>query len=108
MRPISNGEVVQFNVFVVKPGMMDTFIETQRAGLPGFGDIEGLQASRLYRANDGNACVLVSSWESELAQQRFSKSAAFRAHRDLLLPLIESASPSFYTPVYVREGSKTS
>jgi heme-degrading monooxygenase HmoA len=106
MKPISKGEVVQFNVFVVKQGMMDEFVETQRTRLPDFGEIEGLLGSRLYRANGASECVLVSSWESELAQQRFSKSAAFRAHRELLLPLIESASPSFYTPVYIREGSK--
>lgn len=87
------------NVFTPKPGMMETFIQTQLAGLPSLGDIPGSKGSRLYRAQDDKAAILIAFFESKEAHARFSESPAFLQHRQNLLPLLEGTSPGYYTLV---------
>jgi heme-degrading monooxygenase HmoA len=60
--------------------------------------------SHLYRANDDRDAVLVSEWASEAAQRLFAESPAFHAHRARLQPLLDGASPAFYTLAYVRNA----
>lgn len=102
----TRGRLVQFNVFRPKPGMMDAFFQRQIKGLAGLGQIDGLISSRLYRANDDSDAILVSEWESEGAQHRFTETPGFHAHRQSLQPLLESASPAFYTLTYERGATK--
>lgn len=96
--------LVLMNVFRPKPGMMEAFIEGQLEGLPGFGHVPGLIRSHLYRANDDRDAVLVSEWESEAAQRLFAESPAFHEHRARLQPLLDGASPAFYTLAYERNA----
>lgn len=108
MTSSKQGRLVQFNVFSPKPGMMEAFIERQLKGLPGFGRVQGLITSRLYRANDDRDAVLVSEWESEAAQRLFTETPAFHEHRKNLQPLLDSASPAFYRLVYERDAVEAS
>jgi quinol monooxygenase YgiN len=98
----TRGPVALINVFTPKPGMMDAFIAAQLDGLPALGQIAGSLSSRLYRAADDRNAILIGFFEDEDAQRRFAESAAFQAHRQRLLPLLEGASPGFYTLVYAR------
>jgi heme-degrading monooxygenase HmoA len=96
----SRNEFAQINVFTPKPGMMETFMQTQLDGLSGLGDIPGSRGSRLYRARDDRSAVMIAFWEDEAAQKRFTESAAFQQHRQALLPLIEGTAPGFFDLVY--------
>ncbi len=92
-------EFAHINIFTPKPGMMETFIQTQLSGLSTLGDIPGSRGSRLYRAADDKAAILIGFFESEEAHARFSESPAFLLHREKLRPLLEGVSPGYYTLV---------
>ena len=97
------GQLVQINVFKTKTGMMDEFIQMQLKRLPQLGSVQGLLASRLYRANDDRDAILVSTWENEKAQSLFRESPAFHEQRAVLQPFLDSANPALYTLVHLRE-----
>jgi len=97
--------VVQITIFTPNAGQLDEFVKRQVAGVPAFGDIPGWRGTKLYRALDGGNAVMVTHFDSVEDQKRFAATAAFAAHRETLLPLLESASGGPYELVYERAPS---
>ena len=94
MKPIT-----VINRIVVKPGKIDEVIEAQRkyaAALTSNGYIGG----RLYRSLDGQAVVLVSTFQTKTEQEQVMQRADFKEHLQRLQPLVESSSPSVYEEAY--------
>jgi heme-degrading monooxygenase HmoA len=90
--------VTLINCLTVKPGMMDQFIEAQRAfALAGHA---GLNSGRMYRSTDGRTAILVSRFASAAAQQEVLQSDAFKEHLDKLRPMVESSNPAPYEVAY--------
>ena len=98
--------LIQMNVFKPKRGRAGDFVAMQLDRLPRFGDVQGLLASRMYRAIDDSQVILVSEWDHEPSVRRFVESADFQVHRSRVRLLLESANPNFYTLVYERRGAQ--
>ena len=96
--------LAHINIFTPKPGLMDEFIAIQLQGLPALA-VPGSRGSRLYRAKDDGRAILIAYFEDEAAHRHFMESAAFRRHRERLLPLLENTTPGYFTLVYSREGT---
>jgi len=90
------------NVFTPKPGRIDDFIATQLEGVAQLGDIRGLTASRLFRAEDGTRAIQMAAFESVDAHKQFQQSAEFQALRETLLPLIDRTDPGYFRLVHER------
>ena len=91
--------VTVINRLMVKPGKMDEFIDAQRrfvGTLPPCGLVGG----RMYRGADGQSAVLVSTFESQEAQEGLQHRADFRAHLERLRPLVESSTPAVFEEAY--------
>jgi len=96
-----HGPVAVLNVFTLKPGSLDAFVEVQRAALPGLGrQIPGFRGSRLYRALDGSTAAMVSVFDTLEHFKRWTTSEPFVAHRDKIAPLFERTAPGIYEVVY--------
>ena len=94
--------ITQITIFNLQPGQTDEFIRRQMEGLPKFGAIPGSLGSKLYRSLDGKSVVMVSRFESVEHQGRLAATAQFAAHRETLLPLLESSSGGQYELIYER------
>lgn len=97
--------ILQVTVFTPHEGRLGEFIRRQLEGLPKFGDIPGWRGTRLYRSVDDRSAVLISRWDSVADQQRLGETDLFAAHRETLLPLLETASSGAYELIYEREPS---
>src|ERR1035438_2035271 len=95
MKPIT-----QINVFSIKPGKIDEFIEAERSSAASTNLPPGLIGSRMYRSLDGKSVVRVSKYESIEAHKEVHQAEALRQHIDRPSPLFESSSPALYEEVY--------
>jgi heme-degrading monooxygenase HmoA len=97
-------KVVMINVFKVKQGRLDDFVELQRQYLGELSDVpgalEGWRGSRLHRAVDGADAVMISVFDSMEAHKRLIGTARFAEHREKVAALIESAEPRYYSVAY--------
>jgi heme-degrading monooxygenase HmoA len=96
-----NRPIAVLNVFTIKEGWLDAFVEVQRASLPGLGrQIPGFRGSRLYRAVDGTNAAMISVFDSPEHFKRWTASEPFAAHRDKISTMMERAAPGVYEVVY--------
>jgi heme-degrading monooxygenase HmoA len=96
-----DGPIAVLNVFTIKPGWLDAFVEVQRTALPGLGSqIPGFRGSRLYRAVDGTNAAMVSVFDSQEHFKRWTTSEAFIAHRNKISTMMERTAPGIYEVVY--------
>jgi hypothetical protein len=91
--------VTVINRFVLKPGTIDAFIEAQQAFVKALPPC-GLVGGRMYRGTDGASAVLVSTFESKIAQEAIVQRADFKAHLSRLASFVESSSPLVYEEAY--------
>lgn len=90
--------VTLINRLSIKPGMIDEFIEAQRSfasTIPA-----GLVGGRMYRSIDGTSAILVSQFDSLIAQQEIFQTEAFKEHLNKLRPMVDSSSPTVYEEAY--------
>ena len=73
MKPIT-----QINVFSIKPGKIDEFIEAERSYAASTNLPPGLIGSRMYRSLDGKSVVRVSKYESIEAHKEVHQDEALR------------------------------
>ena len=93
--------VVLINVFTLKEGKLDEFIELQTAALHNFkGKVPGWLGSRLHRELDGSSAVMMSIFESREDINRWYETKLFSEHRAKVIPLVERAEPKLYEVVY--------
>lgn len=93
--------VVNISIITPKPERFDEFLELQLAQFRRVrGLVQGLQGSRCYRSTDGRQVVLVALFETAEDALRFSQDERFTDHIARVRPLIESAVPGTYEPVY--------
>jgi heme-degrading monooxygenase HmoA len=96
-----NGPIAVLNVFTLKPGWLDAFVELQRLALPGLArQIPGFRGSRLYRAVDGTTAAMISVFDTQEQFKRWTASEPFVAHREKISTMIERAAPGIYEVVY--------
>jgi heme-degrading monooxygenase HmoA len=89
--------LIVVNRFVARPGCLDELIRIQQQALPQLASgLQGWRGTRLLRGIDGDSAVLLSAFDSEANYVRLRESAAFAAHRERLMPLIERAEPGLY------------
>ncbi|HET7086053.1 MAG TPA: antibiotic biosynthesis monooxygenase family protein [Rhizomicrobium sp.] len=96
--------LAHINIFTPKPGLMEEFIAVQLKGLPAL-TVPGSQGSRLYRAKDDKRAILIAFFEDEAAHRKFLETPAFQRHRERLLPLLENATPGYFTLAYSRDSA---
>jgi quinol monooxygenase YgiN len=92
--------VTQINVFAIKPGKIDEFIEAQGSYAASTHLPKGVIGGRMYRSLDGKSVVRVTQYESIEANKELHQSEALRQHIDRLSALIESSSPALYEEVH--------
>jgi len=99
------GPIVLINLFTVKPGRMDEFIELQRRNLElSSGNVPGWRGSRLHRSTDGRTALMMSMFDSIADHKRLRGSSLFAGHIRKLMPLIEGAEPTYYEVVHEAAG----
>ncbi|HET6971787.1 MAG TPA: antibiotic biosynthesis monooxygenase family protein [Phenylobacterium sp.] len=94
--------ITQITIFNPHPGQLDAFVRHQVEGLSKLGAVPGSLGSKLYRSLDGQNVIMVSRFESAADQDRFAASAQFAAHREMILPFLESRSGGQYELIYER------
>lgn len=92
--------ITQITIFNPRPGQLDAFVQRQLEGLSKLGAVPGSLGSKLYRSLDGKNVIMVSRFESAADQDKFAASAQFAAHREMILPFLESRSGGQYELVY--------
>ena len=93
--------LVVINVFTPKPDAVEAFQALQVDALPRLGAmVQGGRGSRLYRADDRSKFVMVSVFDSVEDFKRFSENEAFVAHRNRVLPYLETSQPGRYELIY--------
>jgi heme-degrading monooxygenase HmoA len=96
-----SGPIAVLNVFTIKEGWLDAFVEVQRTALPSLGrQIPGFRGSRLYRALDGTNAAMISVFDSNEHFKSWTTSEAFTAHRDKISTMMERTAPGIYEVVY--------
>jgi heme-degrading monooxygenase HmoA len=98
--------LVNIGIFTPKPGRTEDFVATQLEGRERLGDIQGLDTSRLYLAEDGSRAIIIAGFDTTEAFDNFQRSPAFQAEREKLKPLIDSVQPGFYRLIYDRTRGK--
>ena len=106
MSSLASKPLFLINIFTPKPGRLDDFLAAQLEGVTRMGEIPGLNASRLYQAEDGSRAILVAGFDSLEAHQAFQDSPVFQAERAKLLPLLEGAQPAFYRLIRDRDNER--
>lgn len=102
MQPATDANLISITLFTPKPEHFDTFVDIQLESLPRLGSMSRSRGAQFYVAKDGRRAILVSFFENETVLRDFQQSEDFRAHRDRLQTLIESAESGFYTLAYER------
>jgi Antibiotic biosynthesis monooxygenase len=97
-----DAHLISITLFTPKPEHFDTFVDIQLESLPRLGSMSRSRGAQFYVAKDGRRAILVSFFENETVLRDFEQSEDFRAHRDRLQTLIESAESGFYTLAYER------
>ena len=99
------GPIVLINLFTVKPGRMDEFIELQKRNLDRSpGNVPGWRGSRLHRSTDGRTAVMMSMFDTIADHKRLHESSRIAEHVQKIKPLIESAEPTYYEVVHEVAG----
>ena len=95
------GPVVLINLFTVKPGRMDEFIELQKRNLDRSpGNVPGWRGSRLHRSTDGRTAVMMSMFDTIADHKRVHETGRITEHIQKIRPLIERAEPTYYEVVH--------
>lgn len=105
MQNLQVGQFANINIFTLKPGKRDEFIELQRAALPTLGEIKGFSGSQLYRARDDDQVIQIAFFDDQTAHQRFLATEAFQQHRQLVHPLVDVVVPGYFTLTNQNEAS---
>ncbi|HEY6630770.1 MAG TPA: antibiotic biosynthesis monooxygenase family protein [Rhizobiaceae bacterium] len=99
------GPIVLINLFTVKPGRMDEFIELQKRNLDRSpGNVPGWRGSRLHRSTDGRTALMMSLFDTIADHKRLRQNSRFAEHVRKLMPLIEGAEPTYYEVVHEALG----
>jgi len=98
--------VTQINVFSIKRGRTDEFIEAQKSYIGSIDLPPGLIGARMYKSADGKSAVLVAQYESARALEEVQQREVLRRHIDAVRPMVESSSPSLYEEVYTTGSFK--
>lgn len=89
------------NVFTVKSGKLDEFIDVQQRFASELSkNFDGLVGGRMFKGLDGKTAVLVSVFASMEQQEAVRKLPAFQAHVEYLRTLIEEAKPALFETAY--------
>lgn len=93
--------VTLINTLAVKPGRIDEFISVQEQFATAMADHQpGLVGGRMYRNLEGSRAVLVSQFESSVAQLATTGSAEFKAHLAKIREMVDSSNPDSYEVAY--------
>ena len=97
LRTPQETQVVWINFFTPKPGCLDAFIELQTSFLGDTKDfVPGWRGSRLHRALDGSAAIVMAVFDSRGDHERWLQTDAFARHRAKVSELVESFSGKHY------------
>jgi hypothetical protein len=91
--------VTQINLFSIKPGKTDEFIEAQKRYAATTSLPKGVVDSRMYRSLDGETIARVTLYDSIEAHGEVQRNEGLRRHIEALIPLVESSSPALYEEV---------
>jgi len=105
MTSIPPSPLFNLTLFTPKAGAVDAFTAAQLQGLPTVGRIAGLRTSHLFVQDGGERLLLLSRFESAEAHRAFTTTAAFQAHRERLLPLLEQSESAYWRLIYTREAA---
>lgn len=97
--------VTLINVFTVKPGKQDEFMNAQIAEYKRLeGQIKGTLTINLHRSLDGTKCVNYAQFSSETDYRAWVKSDLFKEHFEKIKDLVEQAEPALYEVVYIQHS----
>ncbi len=89
--------VVLINVFTVKPGKLNAFIELQTSAIQLFSHrISGWRGSRLHKGLGGNTAVMMTVFDTVEHHKAWIASEQFEQHRVKVLQLVEKVEPAYY------------
>ncbi|MBS1969394.1 MAG: antibiotic biosynthesis monooxygenase [Bdellovibrionales bacterium] len=94
-------KVSVINIFTVKNGKLDEFIDLQQRFASELSkNFDGLIGGRMFKGLDGKTAVLVSVFASMEQQEAVRKLPMFQTHIEHLRTLIDEAKPALFEIAY--------